>query len=135
MNFFDYIFYRSYIAAMRTKFKQNAVPRSIALVVFLQGSILGAIMMIAFKFIGFYDDVKISNSESHSLQYLIVLPLVFVFWHLNEKHYRKNSKDNYELLGRQFKNSTFNKMVPFWVIFLSPFLLIFGIPFILSLIK
>jgi hypothetical protein len=135
MKFFDYIFYRSYIAAMKTKFKQNAESRSIALVVFLQGSILGTIVMIAFKFNGFYDNVEISNTDSHSLGYLFALPLVFVFWYLNERHYRKKSENNYELLRRQFKNSTFNKMVPFWIIFLSPFLLIFGIPFILSLIK
>lgn len=135
MKFFDYIFFRSYIALMNTKHKNNAEPRSTALVVFLQISILGAIMMIAFKFIGFYDNVEISRNESHNLRYLITLPLVFVLWYLNERYYRKKSKDNYELLRRQFKNSIFNKMVPFWIIFLSPFILIFGIPFILSLIK
>lgn len=135
MKFFDYIFYRSYIAAIKTKFKQNAEPRSLALVVFLQISILGAIIGIILKFKGFYDNVEITNSDSHKLKYLIALPLVFVLWYLNERYYRKKSKDDYELLRRQFKNSIFNKMVPFWIIFLSPFILIFGIPFILSLIK
>lgn len=135
MKFFDYIFFRSYIALMKTKFKQNAEPRSLALVVFLQISILGAIIGIILKFKGFYENVEISNSDSHKLKYLIALPLVFVFWNLNEKYYRKKSKDNYELLRRQFKNSIFNKMVPFWIIFLTPFIILFGIPFILSLIK
>lgn len=135
MKFFDYIFYRSYIAAMKTKFKQNAEPRSLALVVFLQISILGAIIGTILKFKGFYDTVEITNSDSHKLKYLIALPLVFVLWYSNERYYRKKSKDNYELLRRQFKNSIFNKMVPFWIIFLSPFILIFGIPFVLSLIK
>lgn len=135
MKFFDYIFFRSYVAAMKTKFKQNAEPRSLALVVFLQISILGAIIGIILKIKGFYDNVEISNSDSHKLKYLIALPLVFVLWYLNERYYRKKSKDNYELLRRQFKNSIFNKLVPFWIIFLSPFILIFGIPFILSLLK
>ena len=83
MRFFDYIFFRSYIALMNTKRKNNAEPRSTALVVFLQISILGAIMMIAFKFIGFYDNVEISNSDSHKLKYLIALPLVFVSLYFN----------------------------------------------------
>jgi hypothetical protein len=135
MKFFDYIFFRSYVATMKTKRKNNAEPRSLALVVLLQISILGAIMMIVFKLTGFYNNVEISRSESHNLRYLIALPLVFVFWYFNEKHYRKKSKDNYELLRKQFKDSIFNNIVPFWIIFLSPFILIFGIPFILSLIK
>ncbi len=134
MKFFDYIFFRSYIAAMNTRYKDNAEPRSIALVVILQGAILGSIMIIT-KFIWFYDNFEVSRNESRELNYLIILPFVFVFWHFNEKYYRKKSKNNYESLRRQFKNSVFNKMVPFWVIFLSPFILIFGTPFILSLIK
>lgn len=135
MKFFDYIFYRSYIALINTKYKDNAEPRSLALVTFLQGSILGGIIGINLKLSGFYNNVEIGNSDSHKLKYLIALPLVFVLWYLNERYFKKKSKDNYELLRRQFKNSIFNKMVPFWIIFVSPFILIFGIPFILSLIK
>jgi len=134
MKFFDYIFFRSYISALKTKYKHNAVPRSIALVSFIQSSLLFSVLMILSKFTGVYIHHYI-DKENYNLRYLIALPLVFVLWYLNERHYRKKSKDNYELLRRQFKNSIFNKMVPFWIIFLSPFILIFGIPFILSLIK
>jgi len=49
-------------------------------------------------------------------------------------YYKKKSEDNYAYLKKQFKNSIFNKIVPFWVIFLISFILIFGTPFILSLI-
>lgn len=134
MKFFDYIFYRSYIAAMKTKYKHNAEPRSIALVAFIQSSILFSLLMILSKITGIYIHHYV-DKENYNLRYLIALPLVFVLWYLNERNYRKKSKDNYELLRRQFENSIFNKMVPFWIIFLSPFILIFGIPFILSLIK
>ena len=134
MKFFDYIFFRSYTAAMKTKFKNNAEPRSIALVTGIQSSLLFSALMILSKFTGVYIH-HYFDKENYNLRYLIALPLVFLLWYLNERHYRNKSKDNYELLRRQFKNSTFNKMVPFWIIFLSPFLLIFGIPFILSLIK
>lgn len=135
MRFFDYIYYRSYISLVNTKNKHNAEPRSVALVTFLQIAILGALMMIVFKFTGFYDNVQISKGDSHSLKYLISLPLVFIFWHLNEKYYKKKSKDDYLILRKKFKNSAWNKFIPLWLIILSPFILIFGTPFILSLIK
>ena len=134
MKFFDYVFYRSYIAAMKTKYKHNAEPRSIALVAFIQSSLLFSVLMILSKFTGVYIHHYV-DKENYNFRYLIALPLVFALWYLNERHYRKKSKDNYELLRRKFKNSIFNKMIPFWIIFLSPFILIFGIPFILSLIK
>lgn len=134
MKFFDYIFFRSYIAAMKTKFKQNAEPRSLALVSVIQSSFLFALLMIISKFTGVYVHHYV-DKENYNLRYLIALPLVFVLWYFNERYYRKKSKNNYELLRRQFKNSIFNTMVPFWIIFISPFILIFGIPFILSLIK
>lgn len=134
MKFFDYIFFRSYVEAMKTKFKQNAEPRSIALVSFIQSSLLFSGLMILSKFSGIYIH-NFVEKENCNLKYLIALPLVFVLWYMNERYYRKKSKDNYELLRRQFKNSIFNKMIPFWIIFVSPFILIFGIPFILSLIK
>lgn len=134
MKIFDYIFFRSYISAMKTKYKHSAEPRSIALVSFIQSSLLFSVLMILSKFTGVYIHHYI-DKENYNLRYLIALPLVFVLWYLNERHYRKKSKDNYDLLRRQFKNSIFNKMLPFWIFFLSPFILIFGIPFILSLIK
>ncbi len=135
MVLFDYVFFRSYISAMKTKFKHNAEPRSIALVLFLQTSIAGSLLMIAFKFVGFYDNFEIGRNDSYSLKYLIAIPLVFILWYLNERHYRKVSMNNYAILKRRFKNSIFNKVIPFWVIFLTPFLLLFGIPFLLSLIN
>ena len=134
MKFFDYIFFRSYSAAMKSKFKNNAEPRSLALLVFIQGSILAVVLMIALKILGHYEEIEISNRQSHNISYLIILPLVFLLWHLNERHYSKKSNDNYALLSRQFKNSIYNKIVPFWIIFLSPFILIFGVPFILSIL-
>jgi len=134
MKFFDYIFYRSYIAAMKTKYKHNAEPRSIALVAVIQSSLLFSLLMILSKCSGFYIHHYV-DKENYSLRYLIALPLVFIVWYFNERHYRKKSKDNYTLLIRQFKNSVLNKLVPFWIIFLTPFILIFGIRFILSLIK
>ena len=134
MKFFDYIFFRSYIALMKTKYKYNAEPRSLALVTVIQSSILFSVLMILSKTTGIYIHHYV-DKENYNFRYLIGLPLVFVFWNLNERYYRKKSKDNYELLRRQFKNSIFNKMVPFWIIFLTPFIILFGIPFILSLIK
>lgn len=135
MIFFNYIFFRSYMALIDTKYKINAEARSIAMVTVIQGAIFFSLMMVIFKFTGFYNNVHIYNEDSHNLKYIISLPLVFLFWYLNERYYKKKSKDNYAYLKKKFKNSIFNNIVPFWVIFLIPFILIFGTPFILSLIE
>lgn len=133
MILFDYIFFRSYTKLVSTKHKQNAEPRSIALVTVLQGALIFSLILIIFKLFDF--NINIQVIKGGSLKYLISLPLVFLIWYLNESYYKKKSKDGYKILRNKYKNSVWNRLIPFWLIFLTPFLLIFGIPLILSLIK
>jgi len=66
---------------------------------------------------------------------IFAIPIVWIVWHFVEKHYRKYSKDNYQVLRKRFEKSKYNKLIPFWLIFIFPFVLLFGVPFILSLLK
>jgi len=128
MKFFDYIFYRSYINLYKTKHKNNAETRSIGLVTFLQGIILGVSEMILKKKFNLN-----SYNLYKSIELIFVLPFVFIVWYFNDKYYKKFSENNYQKLRTRFDKSSFNKIIPFWIIFILPFVLLFGVPFILSL--
>jgi hypothetical protein len=132
MNFFEYIFYRSYVALSGTKFKDNSEPRSLALVSFVQISILGSLSLVVLKLMNFYNRVDIGRTESQNIKYLVALPLVFIFWNLNERYFRRQSLNDYELLKQKFRNNKWNRIIPIWLILLFPFILFFSIYFILS---
>ena len=119
---------------MKTKYKHNAEPRSIALVSLLQGSILGSAVIIL-KHIVYYENVNTINSENNELKYLIAIPLGFILWSLNERYFRKKSTNNYEPLRREFNNIILNKLMPFWLIFLLPWILFFGTIFTMSIFE
>ena len=127
MKFFDYIYFRSYTNLYKTKYKDNAVPRSIAFVSFLQITIIGAFAMMVSKIANLYP----FHDLSRNTLLIFVIPIALLIWHFNEKYYKKFSENNYQKLRIRFDKSSFNKIVPFWIIFILPFVLLFGVPFIL----
>jgi hypothetical protein len=130
MIFFNYIFYRSYINLYKTKYKGNAEPRSILFVSLLQIIMVGVCLMIFSKIINLP-----SFNVGRNRLLILIAPLTFLVWHFNEKYYGKFSKNSYEILRNRFDKSKYNKIIPFWLVFIFPFVLLFGVPFILSLFK
>lgn len=130
MKLFDYIFYRSYINFYRNKNKNSAEPRSIALVLLYSIMILFSIIITLNRIFDIYD---FQHSVDRRTLAIFVLPLTFIIWHFIEKYYRKFSNNNYEVFKHRFEKSKYNKIIPFWLIFIFPFLLLFGVPFLLSL--
>jgi archaellum biogenesis protein FlaJ (TadC family) len=132
MKFFNYIFYRSYINLYKTKYKDIAEARSIGFVLMYSIVFLFTIVMIANKIFNFNDH---HHPIKRSSMVVYVLPIVWIVWYFVEKYYRKFSKNNYEMLRAKFEKSKYNKIVPFWLIFISPFAMMIGVTFILSLYK
>lgn len=132
MKFLDYIFYRFYINMYKTKYKDDAEPRAIQFVMFYPLFILFDIIIIA-DFI--FDIYEAGQSVSRGTMAIFAIPIVWIVWHFVEKYYRKYSKDNYQVLRKRFENSMYNKLIPFWLIFIFPFFMLLGVPFILSLLK
>lgn len=130
--FFDYIFYRSYINLYKTKYKDYAVPRSIGFVLLLPLMVLYSIVIITNTLFRLYD---YGYSIDRRILAIFIIPLVLIVWHFTEKHFKKYSKDNYLVLRTRFNKSKYNKLIPFWLIFIFPFVLLFGVPFILSLLN
>jgi len=132
MKFLDYIFYRSYINLYKTKHKDYAEARSIAYVLLYPVMILFAVIITINNIFNIYD---YGHSVSRRTLAIFVIPITWIIWHFIEKHYRKFSKNNYEMLRQRFEKSKYNKIIPFWLIFIFPFVLLLGVPFILSLFK
>lgn len=132
MIFLDYIFYRSYINLYKTKHKDYAEPRSIGFVFLYSVMILFAIVIIMNNI---FDIYEYGHSVSRRTLAIFVIPITWIAWHFIEKHYKKYSKDNYQILRNRFDKSKYNKIIPFGFIFIFPFVLLLGIPLILSLLK
>jgi len=132
MKLLDYLFYRSYINLYKTKHKDYAEPRSIGFVIFYPLVVLFAIIISANSI---FDIYEYGHSVSRRTMAIFAIPIVWIVWHFVEKHYRKYSKDNYQVLRKRFEKSKYNKLIPFWLIFIFPFVMIFGVTFILSLLK
>lgn len=129
MKFFSYIFFRSYVNMYKTKYKDGAEARSIQFVLIYQVSILFSFLMILNKLFKITEYQHIDKR----ILVIIILPIVWIVWSFVEKYYRKQSKNSYEIIRHKFGKSKYNKIIPFWLIFIFPFILLFGVPFILSL--
>ena len=130
-SFFEYIFYRSYIDLYKTRYKYNAEARSIALVTFIQFILVFSVIVLFSKFTNIY----FYHSVGRNKLLLFTAPIVLIVWWLNERHYKRLSKNDYWELRKRFDKNKYNKIIPFWLIFIFPFVLMFGVPFILSLFK
>jgi hypothetical protein len=129
MKFLDYIFYRSYINLYKTKHKDMAEARSIGFV-FLYSLIILFSVVITINFI--FDIYNFDHHVDRRTLAIFVIPITLIAWHFVERYYRKFSKSNYEVLRDRFDKSKYNKIIPFWLVFIFPFVLLFGVPFILS---
>jgi len=132
MKFLDYIFYRSYINLYKTKHKDMAEARSIGFV-FLYITMILFSIIITLNFV--FDIFNFSHSIDRRTLAIFIIPITWIVWHFIEKYYRKFSMNNYEILRYWFDKSKYNRIIPFWLIFIFPFVLLFGVPFILSLFK
>jgi len=132
MNFFNYIFYRSYINLYKTKYKDSAEARSIGFIILYLTMIIFTFMMTTNKAFNFNDH---HHPIKRNVLAIFVLPITLIIWYFIEKYYRKFSKNNYEILRHRFEKSKYNKTIPFWLIFIFPLAMMFVVPFILSLFK